>query len=271
MKSNTKPRIDWIDMAKGYGIIFVILGHLNTGILGSWLYTFHIPLFFFLSGYVFHTESNFSSFLKKKAKTILLPYFVLGIPMIPFAVMDAMKEGYYTKDMLIGYFASAFLIQRRLWTLWFIACLFWLNIIFYWIVKKIRSEKVIAVILIAMTCVGVLYFQLGGQAMPWNVDVCFTAIAFFGVGYFYKKHVTVVDAFLNKRFKPIVWLLGFLVMNIVCGVLTYVIAGDGLEMFYNHYGFAPLTYIAAFAGIFGTVIVAKMAVLKPIRYIVSAK
>ena len=48
---------------------------------------------------MFHTESNFSSFLKKKAKTILLPYFVLGIPMIPFAVMDAMKEGYYTKDI----------------------------------------------------------------------------------------------------------------------------------------------------------------------------
>jgi uncharacterized membrane protein YcfT len=39
-------RIDWIDIAKGYGILLVILGHLDVGKIGTWIYTFHMPLFF---------------------------------------------------------------------------------------------------------------------------------------------------------------------------------------------------------------------------------
>lgn len=36
-------RIAWIDIAKGYGILFVIFAHLDVGILGTWIYTFHMP------------------------------------------------------------------------------------------------------------------------------------------------------------------------------------------------------------------------------------
>ena len=39
-------RIDWIDIAKGYGIIGVIIGHITTPYITVWIYTFHIPLFF---------------------------------------------------------------------------------------------------------------------------------------------------------------------------------------------------------------------------------
>lgn len=44
-------RIDWIDMAKGIGIVFVIVAHLGKfGNLQTWIYSFHMPLFFFLFG-----------------------------------------------------------------------------------------------------------------------------------------------------------------------------------------------------------------------------
>ena len=39
----TQMRIDWVDMAKGYGIIFAILAHLGVGIADIWIYTFHMP------------------------------------------------------------------------------------------------------------------------------------------------------------------------------------------------------------------------------------
>lgn len=45
---NNNQRILWIDMAKGYGIILVIIGHWNIPYLTDYLYAFHIPLFFFL-------------------------------------------------------------------------------------------------------------------------------------------------------------------------------------------------------------------------------
>ena len=47
-------RIGWIDTAKGIGLLCVILGHLSIPYLDMWIYFFHMPLFFFLSGFAVH-------------------------------------------------------------------------------------------------------------------------------------------------------------------------------------------------------------------------
>src|SRR5436189_523053 len=63
-KFHDQRRVDWVDYCRGLGIFYVVLGHVLRGlrqgaILGdspwcqfvdSWLYSFHMPLFFFLSG-----------------------------------------------------------------------------------------------------------------------------------------------------------------------------------------------------------------------------
>ena len=54
-----KKRIEWIDICRGLAIILVIIGHSNleTGMafnLKSIIYSFHMPLFFVLSGYLFY-------------------------------------------------------------------------------------------------------------------------------------------------------------------------------------------------------------------------
>ena len=45
-----KTRIGWVDTAKGIGLLLVIIGHLPIPLVPVWIYTFHMPLFFFLSG-----------------------------------------------------------------------------------------------------------------------------------------------------------------------------------------------------------------------------
>lgn len=71
-----KERISWIDMAKGYGTLLVIYAHLGVDSLWSWMYSFHLPLFFFLSGYVFHGQKRFSDFIRKNAKLSSCRIFV---------------------------------------------------------------------------------------------------------------------------------------------------------------------------------------------------
>ena len=72
-------KIQFIDYIKGIGIIFVILGHIGFG--SKYIYTFHMPLFFFLSGFLMHTINNKSinSFIISKIKSILLPYFSFSL------------------------------------------------------------------------------------------------------------------------------------------------------------------------------------------------
>jgi fucose 4-O-acetylase-like acetyltransferase len=96
-------RLEWIDYAKGIGIILVVYGHVviginNAGIVASatetlqlfpkysldLIYTFHMSLFFFLSGLVADgnpskSQGDFQSLFWKKVKTIAYPYFVWSI------------------------------------------------------------------------------------------------------------------------------------------------------------------------------------------------
>ena len=51
MKELNKERIIWIDYAKAIAMFFVIFGHVDSGnYLTNWIYSFHMPLFFLLSG-----------------------------------------------------------------------------------------------------------------------------------------------------------------------------------------------------------------------------
>lgn len=46
-------RIAWVDIAKGLGIFLVVLGHTyRKNPVQNWIYSFHMPLFFILSGWL---------------------------------------------------------------------------------------------------------------------------------------------------------------------------------------------------------------------------
>lgn len=96
----------WVDAAKGFGIILVVVGHTVRGLVSSdimtwtptsrfvdaWIYAFHMPLFFLLSGlFLFRSmEKLWGEFAWEKIKTIAYPYFVWSL--ITLALKDVLGE-----------------------------------------------------------------------------------------------------------------------------------------------------------------------------------
>ncbi len=78
VKMSNESRIEWVDTAKGIGILFVMFGHcyLDTKYV-FWFTSIHMSLFFFLSGYVFRNKGSYFAFLKKKIKSLLVPIVLL--------------------------------------------------------------------------------------------------------------------------------------------------------------------------------------------------
>lgn len=74
-------RIEWVDIAKGIGIILVVIGHMvkGNGIVGQSIWAFHMPLFFFLSGMFMRPTELFISLIAKKARQLLLPCLSFSI------------------------------------------------------------------------------------------------------------------------------------------------------------------------------------------------
>ena len=90
---NRENRTDWVDTAKGLGIVLVVVGHVLRGLtaahlingtpvvtfVDAWIYSFHMPLFFFLSGLFLPrsaTNSSLREFTSSKVRTIAYPYVV---------------------------------------------------------------------------------------------------------------------------------------------------------------------------------------------------
>lgn len=274
---NEKKRIDWIDVAKGIGMLLVIISHVEEHFVGTPMavlkgpiYTFHMPLFFFVSGYLFSTKKSFREFFKNKCKRILVPYFCLGTILVLFDIYWQGKNPFgnpwFKMDKFLGGMLRL-IYQCRFWTLWFIACLFFLNIFFYVIVRYGKTEKVRAASVLLLAIAGLTYYKIGGGGLFWNIDVCLTAMPFFYIGYLCRKTDFVDAKILKNRFK---WLLfiGFIAVDMVCYIVNLTMTGQFLEFWGNLYGFAPLTYLGAFAGIFAVIILADACHgFVPLRYL----
>ena len=274
---NERKRIDWIDVAKGIGILLVIISHVEehfvgtpNAILKGPIYTFHMPLFFFVSGYLFSMKGSFKEFFKNKCKRILLPYFCLGTILVLFDIYWQGKNPYgnpwFKMDKFLGGMLNL-LYQCRFWTLWFIACLFFLNILLYIIMKCSKNEKVRAGIVVVLAILGLTYYKIGGGGIFWNIDVCLTTMPFFYGGYLCRKTDFINSKILKNRYK---WALfaGFVAADVVCYIVNLRMTGQFLELWGNQYGFAPLTYVGAFAGTFALIILADACRgFFPLRYL----
>ncbi|WP_412988375.1 acyltransferase family protein [Pediococcus siamensis] len=135
-------RIKWVDLAKGIGIILVVYGHvilgvhdaglslngLNYNLQHSFIYTFHMPLFFFLSGLFAKRWVGRPTkvALSQKMRTLLFPYIVWGIIQgIIMALFSSSTNGSTNFIDIIK------LPIQPFGQFWFVYDLFWIFLLFY--------------------------------------------------------------------------------------------------------------------------------------------
>lgn len=69
-----KKRINYLDIARGIGILCVIAGHMGIDKITAFVYPFHMPLFFLISGYLLDTCQDMRGYMQKKMRQLLIPY-----------------------------------------------------------------------------------------------------------------------------------------------------------------------------------------------------
>lgn len=167
-------RISWIDIARGIGIILVFFGHTywpyftsmnpNNKISNFLVASFHMPLFFFLSGLCFSKkELKFKDFLFKKIKTILIPYAFLSSVWICYECVQSIFSHQFSISYVLNEIL-AYVLQIMLHPIWFLTCLFCIEIIFYFISKL--SNQYIILVSVVFLLIGVLYREKVNVNLP---------------------------------------------------------------------------------------------------------
>ena len=176
-------RTRWIDIAKGLGIFFIVLGHsLSPGFWVSFVFLFHVPLFFFLSGYLHKPQPNLQQYLRKKAFYLLVPYAAF---LIVYAAIQSFKI--HRTD---GSFPAA--IENWLWggthlggyfsIFWFISCLFLTQQLMNWLIVTLKPRALVLTVA-AFLCASYLNATVFPFTLPLDANVVLASSPFFLAGY----------------------------------------------------------------------------------------
>ncbi len=88
-KMGMNKRIEYFDIAKGIAILCIIAGHLGNARINQFVFTFHVPLFFLVSGYFLNDRLPLKEYAKNKAKQLMIPYVVAWAFIMPRQVHGA--------------------------------------------------------------------------------------------------------------------------------------------------------------------------------------
>jgi len=244
-KTFTKERIAYLDIAKGLGIIFVILAHIGISeMFDTWMYSFHLPLFYLVSGMCFNCRDSIKDFFVRRIKRCIIPYFCLGMVVV---AVEAYTGYLYEKGWKANFIRL--LVQKRYSTLWFLATLFFASLLF-WIIIKICKKRPLLVLVISIACsVGAYYYAITiWEPLFWNMDVAAFVVAFMGVGYFLSHGIRGLEFSELKSWQKAVLGAVFLTINIVLCYMNYKASGWRMDMYWNQYGVYLYTLIAALSG-----------------------
>lgn len=177
-------RLEYIDIAKGIGILLVVMAHNDFALVSpffyKFIYAFHMPLFFFVSGMFFKADLPFLTVLRRRFDTLLKPY-LFTILLIYFMTLSFTKVNFDMATMRVikALYANGHYID---WVqLWFLPHLFALNLFafaFYWLMKRSNLPWSKWVLLIVIQVVGVLFL---GAFWPFTLSVLGREITLYGL------------------------------------------------------------------------------------------
>lgn len=196
-------RVEYIDIAKGIGIFLVVLGHNQIKAtlpdMTSFIYTFHMPMFFLFSGMFFRSDIGFWSILRRRFHSILQPFLVIILLMYMVAFLfSEMDSSVIVSRLTKAAYASGNYLD---WAqLWFLPALFVTNIFVYLFFKLIYGRLpalwMRIPLLVGMLWLGVATlktfwkypFDFMGHkttllGLPLSVDLLLVTGAFFLIGY----------------------------------------------------------------------------------------
>lgn len=194
-------RVEWVDTLKGIGIILMVLGHYPalayTGRALILIYSFHMPLFLFVGGYLFSEISNrreLADRLRKNVRTLVVPYFAFSVVSLLFSWSAGPQNA---PNYLYGIFFGLGRENIPNVPLWFFTFYFTGRCIFSGMLyvsnlvgRKSRNVKEGVLFLLTLCLIYIAYrFRLVyySPRLPWNPDMSALCIGFYYMGYQFKQ------------------------------------------------------------------------------------
>ena len=189
-----KSRIDYFDIAKGIAIISVIIGHLGIHSVNRVVFTYHLPVFLFISGYFVNRKLPLKEYSVKRIKSLMIPYAVTCGIIIVFGGIRGILKGNGLQEGAKWLFASLYgagytiktpFYVRHIGAIWYLpaSCV---GIILLRLSLQMK-ERVRPFMILFFFAAGYLSSRLLFW-FPMSVQSGFCSTFFLYAGWLYRKH-----------------------------------------------------------------------------------
>ena len=217
MKSQqpSQGRVSFYDIAKGIGIILVYIGHVTPyHEVRQFIYSFHMPLFFVISGMLLHEDKySLNVFFISRAKSLLWPAFYFSV----FAYLCSLFTENISMPGLLVDLPSA---------LWFLPVLFCAEVVVFSLWNIIRSKLYRAMLCVVLSCIG-MYLDSMGIDWPWSLNAVPIAAMFLGLGNIVKDYYPRIKSY---NYHMIISVIGFALI-----LLFVLLSKETTSIHENHF------------------------------------
>ena len=182
-------RVDYVDIFRAFGIIFMVMGHIGFGgRFDYFIHAFHMPMFFFVSGMFFNPEErNYLSVVRKKARTLLIPYVCFGaFHYLVWLYMNRRGLDYLSmlRHLLLVNTEGLGLAGA----LWFLTALFLTQCMYYALSIFVRNKFTRNVIIILLTLFGLSAYHVWPFRLYWAFGASCVGLGLYHAGYLLTTH-----------------------------------------------------------------------------------
>lgn len=231
-------RIPLYDNLKAFGIILVVLGHVTENhALHGVIYSFHMPLFFFISGMLYKRREQYAARL---ARSVLWTYLVFAILSFAYwAIIEIRVRPVPKETSILEQFANIFYpinmgkhAHIMNVVLWFLPALYLCSVAYHYLVCRIGGVKT-QLIAVGVIAVILQFFNLW---LPLCIPQALSALPFFALGHLLNGKIRNFESVTTKK-KYIICSMTVAVFILLC------IYSPGGEMRMMSY---PMGYIPYF-------------------------
>ncbi len=204
-----KKRIVWIDQLRGIAFYTVILGHMSIKIsLKKWLYSFHMPLFFMISGLNLNVDriyrTSFKDYALRLAKKMLVPY--LWLQMLNFVLRYLVSTVHHkpvpVKEYLLGILVgNNNIIGAPSNPLYYVLLLFLAQIGLWFVIHISKADKGFIGGILSVLAVGSVCLQR--IDLPWHINAVPAAMLLIFIGRLLMDAYLSTSEKLNKMNKAL--------------------------------------------------------------------
>jgi len=198
-----RPPLYWVLIAKGIGITLVVVGHFFPAnspeywsVLRNTIYTFHMPLFFFLSGYLYnYSKYRYRTLLSNKIKRLAYPF--ISMALLFFAIKTAASYFVSLEHPVDSQSIGKLLTspdESFAPLLWFVHALF-LMFIMYPLIRKVFTSDITILLFFVSS-----YLIFGGSLPVFDNAIRF--IPFFIFGIVFREREKVLSSLTSGKWWP---------------------------------------------------------------------